>query len=409
MKKIKALTAIGLTAAMLLTACGSQTPDENTAEESSRPVTEENTEGSESTDIAEESAETSPPLAGDTIKIGIYTPLTGASAEVGTNITNNLELAVDEINEAGGICGKPVELVFSDSQNDAKQAVQITQSYIEDESILAIITGGNSTCDLASAPYCQDAGLVLLASMSSNAALTPVGDYIFSIAGRSTAETPAAIKVCTEYYGDTKLAVFYENSEWGVGVNDLALEVAGDYGAEIVDSEQFSADETDYSAILSKARNAGTEAIIIVSQYAAAGNIVNQIKDMGWDVDIAGTPAVANKNFADLVGENGNGVVCFASMAFSDSYPRSMEYYDKFYGRYNVAPTNHAAAYEALTLLAQAANTCGDNLSRETLRDAIASVKDFQGLNGDFSIEEDGNITRNYPFVELKDGAWIYQ
>lgn len=395
------ITALGMAAVMLLGGCGSSDGETTTAPQ---------TEGVQSEEAGtEEAAQSGVTYDGDTVKIGVYTPLTGASAEVGNNIQNNINLALDEINAAGGIAGKPVELVIEDSQNDAKQAVQIAQTFIEDEDILAIITGGNSTCDLAAAPYCQDAGLVLLAAMSSNAALTPTGDYIFSIAGRSTAETPAAIKVCTDYYGDTKLAVFYENSEWGVGVNELALEVAGDYGAEIVASEQFSAEETDFSAILSKAENAGTEAIIIVAQYAAAGNIVNQIAEMGWDVDIAGTPAMANQNFADLVGENGNGVTCFASMAFSDSYPRSMEYYNKFMDRYGVAPTNHAAAYEALTLLAQAANSIDGELTRESLRGAIASVQNFEGLNGDFSIEEDGNITRDYPLVELVDGEWVYK
>lgn len=395
MKKYQLIVAFFLVAAMLLSAC---TAAPAQTSEPSAAANEQTT--------AESAPQTSPVLSGETVKIGVYTPLTGASAEVGNNISNNLNLAVEEINAAGGICGKPVELVFSDSQNDAKQAVQIAQSYIEDESILAILTGGNSTCDLAAAPYCQDAGMVLLAAMSSNAALTPTGDYIFSVAGRSTAETPAAIQICTDYFKDTKIAVFYENSEWGVGVNELAIQVAGDYGAEIVDSEQFSADETDFSAIISKARNAGTEAIILVSQYAAAGLVVNQIRDMGWDVDIAGTPAIANKNFSDIVGENGNGVVCFASMAFAEKYPRSMEYYNKFMDKYGVGPTNHAAAYEALYLLVQAANTCGDDLSRSSLRDAIAAVKDFEGIDGNFSIEEDGNITRNYPLVMLEDGVW---
>ena len=205
MKKYQLIVAFFLVAAMLLSAC---TAAPAQTSEPSAAANEQTT--------AESAPQTSPVLSGETVKIGVYTPLTGASAEVGNNISNNLNLAVEEINAAGGICGKPVELVFSDSQNDAKQAVQIAQSYIEDESILAILTGGNSTCDLAAAPYCQDAGMVLLAAMSSNAALTPTGDYIFSVAGRSTAETPAAIQICTDYFKDTKIAVFYENSEWGV-------------------------------------------------------------------------------------------------------------------------------------------------------------------------------------------------
>ena len=83
-----------------------------------------------------------------------------------------------------------------------------------------------------------------------------------------------------------------------------------------------------------------------------------------------------------------------------------MEYYNKFMDKYGVGPTNHTAAYEALHLLVQAANTCGDDLSRSSLRDAIAAVKDFEGIDGNFSIEEDGNITRNYPLVMLEDGVW---
>jgi branched-chain amino acid transport system substrate-binding protein len=327
---------------------------------------------------------------------------------VGNNTLNNFNIALDEINAAGGINGRKVELVVEDSQNDAKQAVQIAQNFIENEDILCMLTGGNSTCDLATASFCQDAGFVQLSGMASNAKITPTGDYIFSVAGRSTAETPFAVEdLAIGFLKSTKIAVLYENSEWGTGVYQIAKEIVPEAGAEIVAGEQFSADETDYSSVLSKVRNADPEVVLIVSQYAAAGLIVNKIAEMGWDVKIAGTPAMVNQNFLDLVGENGNGVTCFASMAFSKDLPLSMEYYDKYVERYNVEPTNHAACYEALTLVAKAAGTCGDNLTRDTLRDAIAATVDFEGLNGSYSIEEDGNVTRKYHIMECQDGVWV--
>lgn len=371
------------------------------------------TEATTSTETAESettssSVEADPTLSGDTIKIGVSIARTGTAAEVGQNCYNSFEIALDEINAAGGICGKPVELVYEDSQNDATQAVEIAKKFIEDKTFLCTVTGDSSTCNIACASYYEEAKMPVIAGCASNAALTPLGNYIFSVAGRSTDEIPFCIEgVLKGYYDVEKLAVIYANDDWGVGLYDSAEELCALVGIEIVGAESFNVGETDFTSVLSKLRAKESESVLVIAQYAEAGLIVNQIKKMGWDVIISNTGAVVNDDFLKLVGEDGEGLVGYVGMAFVDAYPASMAFYNEYIERYDGrTPTVHSTCYECLKLVAQAANSCGENLSREALRDAIANVKDFEGLTGKFSIEEDGNITRLFHVVEVIDGKW---
>ena len=365
-------------------------------------------ENNASTANGGESTADNPILSGDTIKIGVSIARTGTSAEVGTNCYNSFMIALDEINEAGGINGKPVELIIEDSQNDATQAVEIAKKFIEDESILCTVTGDSSTCNMACANYYEEAHMPLIAGTASNAALTPMGDYIFSVAGRSTDEIPFCIEgVLKGYYNVEKLAVIYANDDWGVGLYDSCVELCEPVGIEIVGAESFNVGETDFSSVLSKLRQTEPDSILVIAQYAEAGLIVNQIRRMGWDVIIANTGAVVNDDFLKLVGDDAEGLVGYVGMAFVDEYPKSMEFYNEYVERYDGrTPTVHSTCYECLHLVAQAANSLGDDLTRENLRDAIANVKDFEGLTGTFSIEEDGNITRLFHVVEVIDGKW---
>lgn len=407
MKKLFALfLVIGMLLALATGCANTQAPAETTTAEQA------STENA-STESAKEEASTTdtsadPAVSGDTIRIGISIARTGTAAEVGTNCYNSFEIALEEINAEGGIMGKPVELVYQDSQNDATQAVEVAKKFIEDKTILATLTGDSSTCNIACANYYEDAKMCLLAGTASNAALTPMGDYIFSVAGRNTDEIPFCIKnVLATQLQVKNLAIIYANDDWGVGLNDSATALCGDAGIEIVGSEQFSVGETDFSSVLSKLRKSEPDALLVIAQYAEGGLILNQVKKMGWDVTVTVTGAVVNDDFLKLCGEDAEGLCGYVGMAFVEAYPASMAFYNKYIEKYNGrTPTVHSTCYEALKLLAYAANSCGENLNRQTLRDAIASVKDFEGLTGPITIEEDGNITRLFHVVEVIDGVW---
>ena len=407
MKKVIRLFAVCLSMVLILAACsnGAGTSSPSSAGTGSTPA--ENP-GSASQTPAADNTDLPPEVSGDTIKIGVSIARTGTAAEVGQNCYNSLMIALDEINAAGGIMGKQVELIIEDSQNDATQAVNIAKRFIENEEVLAVTTGDSSTCNIACANYYEEAEMVLLAGTASNAGLTPLGSYIFSVAGRNTDEIPFCIKsVLKGTLGVENLGIIYANDDWGVGLKDSAQQLCSEAGITISAAEQFSVGETDYSSVLSKIRQTNPQAILVIAQYAEAGLIVNQINGMNWDITVTVTGAVVNDDFLKLVGEDAEGLVGYVGMAFVEAYPESIAFYNEYIERYNGrTPTVHSTCYEALTLLAEAANSLGDNLNRQTLRDALANAKDFQGLTGPITIEEDGNITRLYHVVQCVDGVW---
>ncbi len=399
MKKTLALV-LALAMLLMLAACAASTPAATTDASAA-----ENT----GTTAASEAATEEKPacVSGDTIKIGFSIPRTGNSAELGTNSYNSAMMALEEINAAGGILGKPVELVIEDSQNDAKQAVEIAKRFISDDSILMTLTGDSSTCNIACANYYQEAEMCLLAANASNAALTPMGDYIFSVAGRSTDESPFSINgVIKDYMGVERLAIIYVNSDWGAGLYETEKELCKDAGIEIVAAEQFNEGETDFSSVISKMRKESPDAVLVVAQYAEGGLIVKQIRKSGWDVAITTTGAVVNDDFLSFVGEDAEGICGYAILTFSDAFPASMSFYNEYVSRFDRTPTIHATVYEGLKIIAEAANRCGDNLNRQSIREELAATKDFEGLNGPVTIEQDGNVSRLWQVVKVQDGVW---
>ncbi len=399
MKKL--LSVVLASALVVMTGCGAKpTADNKPAETTAAPA-------SAQTEAAKEASEAAP---ADTtpVRIGVSTPITGSLAENGTGTKVAVEMAVEEINAAGGINGRPIELVIQDSKSDPTQAVQIATMFTEDDTILAEIGDFASGACIAAAPIYEEAGMVQLSPTASNPDFTLQGENMFSIFGKTTDESQFIAKYLLKKYMQAEnVAVVYVNSDWGVEAYSLLGDICGENGINIVAAENFFEGEKDFNAVLTKVRQTNPDAIMLLSSYESSAMLVKQIRQMDWDVNIAVSGLSYSEQFIALGGSSVEGILCEIGFVIDETNPELLDFATKFEEKAGFAPNMMmTCAYDAVNMLAEAMKNCG-TLDRATIRDELAKMEGFVGLTGPKIFNDDRTITqKDYKIVTIENGAW---
>lgn len=343
------------------------------------------------------------------IRIGLSTPITGSFAENGIGTQAAVEMAVEEINAKGGINGRLVELEIQDSKSDATQAAQIATMFTEDSSILAEIGDFASGACIAAAPIYQEAGMVQLSPTASNPDYTLQGDCMFSIFGKTTDEGRfIADYLLKKYMGAQNVGVIYVNSYWGAEAYDILSGCCQDNGVNIVASETFFEGEKDFNAILTKVRQTNPDTVMLMMGYDSGAVAIKQIRQMDWDVKVGISGLAYSEQLIALGGADCEGVLSEIGFVIDETNPEMMAFATEFEKRTGFAPNMMmTCAYDAMNMLAQAIENCGDDVDRASVRDALAALEGFEGLTGPKTFNEDRTITqRNFKIVTIEDGAW---
>lgn len=345
--------------------------------------------------------------AEDTVTLAVVSPVTGDSAEYGIHFNVGAQMAADKINEAGGINGKQVVLKSFDSKNDAKEAAEVARLICQDKTILATIGDFSSTCCMATAPIYEENKTVQISPSAGLIDFPRVGPYNFSTTGVQENDGGFLMnRVINEKMGAKSVAIVYTNNDYGLNMLSYMTQEAEADGVVITDTEAIAAGEKDFTAIVSKMRQTEPEAVSIVGSYNEVANCVKQIRQVGWDVPVAISGSALTDQLVELLGDDVNGIYSNIAFVASDNTPETKEFNEEFTKRANMPPSFHSiSTYDTVMLVCDAAIKCGDNLNRETLKDAIQSYKGFDGLMGPFEFTEDGAVYRGYKVVQYQDGV----
>lgn len=345
----------------------------------------------------------------DTVKLAIACPVTGDSAEYGVHFSIAAQMAAEDINESGGINGRKVEIEIFDSKNDAKEAAEVARLIGQDSSILATIGDFSSTCAMAAAPIYEENKLVQVTPSAGLIDVPQVGDWNFATTGVQSDDGPfLANRVLHETMGVKSYAVVYTNNDFGLNFSSYMNQEAEAAGITVTDSEAIASGEKDFTAIVSKMRQTNPEAVVIVATYNEVANCVKQIRQVGWDVPIVISGSSLTAQLVELLGDDVNGIYSNISFVPSDEDPTTSEFNKEFTERANLAPSFHSVCtYDTVTLVCLAARNCGDNLTRETLRDALAAYTGFEGLMGPIEWTEEGACRRGYKVVQYQNGELV--
>lgn len=345
--------------------------------------------------------------AEDTVTLAVVSPVTGDSAEYGIHFNVGAQMAADKINEAGGINGKQVVLKSFDSKNDAKEAAEVARLICQDKTILATIGDFSSTCCMATAPIYEENKAVQISPSAGLIDFPRVGPYNFSTTGVQENDGGFLMnRVINEKMGAKSVAIVYTNNDYGLNMLSYMTQEAEADGVVITDTEAIASGEKDFTAIVSKMRQTEPEAVAIMGSYNEVANCVKQIRQVGWDVPVAISGSALTDQLVELLGDDVNGIYSNIAFVASDNTPETKEFNEEFTKRANMPPSFHSiSTYDTVMLVCDAAIKCGDNLNRETLKDAIQSYKGFDGLMGPFEFTEDGAVYRGYKVVQYQDGV----
>ena len=343
----------------------------------------------------------------DVVKIGLSAPLTGDWAEYGNDFKRSVTMVIDRVNRMGGIHGKQVELVVSDSRGDPKESVLIAEKFVADPDIIAEIGDFSSSSCMAAAPIYEKADMTQLSPTSSHMDFTKKGRNMFRVVATQGYEGPYNARWAVKDLGKKRLATIYINNDWGVDANKYFTEEARKLGAEIVAEEAFVPGEKDFTAILTKLKGLKPDLIYLPTFYADAAAILNQAKRMRFHPVVMANSSLFSQKTIELGGKAVEGIMIPANYFSADPRPAAQEFTREYQALYGAEPNQFAAlAYDAANLMVAALHKAGvDN--RSAVRDALISLKGFQGATGSISYANGRDPEKDLVRITIKDGQWV--
>lgn len=332
--------------------------------------------------------------AADTIKLGIVAPMSGPNARYGAFSMHGAELAVKDINAAGGIDGKKIELFNADSQGTPVEGVSATRRLIDQDGVDFIIGDVSSSVTLAMQPVAEDAGVLLLNAASSNPKITyqsGVGGFKWTYRNYPTDENRALIvaKYAAEQRGFTKFAVLSVDSDYGRSAITFTKKYLPQFKGQILSEDYYKEGETDFRSVLAKIRDEGAQAIIYYGLADTSPILGRQLLEMGLagkitligngEFNTAKTIASAPKAF--------EGAVEAAAWLPAWDSPASKAFVEEFTKAYSDAPNNHAYVHwDTVNLLAAAIKQAG-SADKDKVRAALSKIS-YKSPVGDVTFDD---------------------
>ena len=336
------------------------------------------------------------------IELGVIGPFTGPVATYGRDLSNGLVLAVDEINASGGIGGRKITLLMGDDRASPKEAASLTQSYVSNPKVLAMIGGVTSTATFGAVPVAQKGKLPFLITLASHPDLTKEGDYIFRNSITMEQEGPALGRLVTTCLGAKSIAMMYINNDLGVSMTKEFKKALAQDGVKVLAEESYDPGENiDYSAKLAKMKAANADVIWFGSQSNDLALILKQAQR----VNLGDKPLLASSNanavgLTDVAGAAANNVYLHAPFTTATPDPKVRAFTAKFEQKYKVTPGPVSAqAYEGMYILAQEIQRGG--FKRDGLQKALLTMKPYQGLGSMISFDPKTRETKGKVYTPL--------
>ena len=351
-----------------------------------------------------------PAFSQDTIKIGEFGSLTGDNASFGTSQNEGVQMAVEEINNAGGVLGKKIDLTVEDNQTKQGQTTTIVRKLISQDHVVALVGEVASSKTLEAAPIAQEAKIPLIATAATNPKVTQVGDYIFRVCFIDDFQAVVIARFVLENLHKTKVAFMTDvKQDYSVGLTQFAKDYLLKNGGQVVKQQSYSSGDKDFRAQLTDIKSADPDVIIITGYYPEASLIVRQGRQLGIKAVFAGGDGWDGSSLIPVGGKAIEGAYFSNHFSTEDKSPAVQEFVTKYKKKYNNKTPDAFAAlgYDAVNLLADAIKRAGGTDS-EKLRDAIANTKDFPGVTGKITINPERNANKSAVIITIKDGALHY-
>jgi len=342
----------------------------------------------------------------DDIVVGHFASLTGQNATFGQSTDNGIKLAIEEQNAAGGINEKKIRLVTIDDAGKASEASIAVTRLINDEGAKAILGEVASGLSLVGGPIAQEAGVPMISPSSTNPEVTRAGDMVFRVCFLDTFQGYVAAKFAQDNLKATKAAILYDQAEpYSTGLAADFKKTFVEKGGSIVLEQAYTGGNLEVSAQLQSIKGSGAEVIFLPGYYGAVGTIIRQAREAGITAPFLGGDGWDSAELAKIAGPAINGNYYVNHYSHEEERPEVQSFVKKYKEKYGEVPDGLAAlGYDAARVLFDAMARA-PSLDGKELRDAIAATKDFKGVTGTFSIDENRDAKKSAVILVYKDGA----
>ena len=345
------------------------------------------------------------------IKIGYFGDLTGPTFNFGQSAINGVLMAASEINQAGGINGRRIDVVIDDDKGSPEEAARLTAQLIDQDKVVAIIAGGTSGNSRAAAPKAQASHIPFISPSSTDPAVTQTGNYIFRACFVDTFQGEVMADFAINTLKAKKAAILFDfNSAYSKGLTDYFKLSFAKLGGSIATEQTYTQGDADFKGQLSTIRSAEPDVIYIPGYYGDVALIAKQARMIGLAQPLLGGDGWDAPELWQIGGDALNGAYISTHYSVDDPSPAIQQFVEQYKQRYsNLLPDAHAAlAYDAARLLFDAIARTGST-DGDKLRDALAQMKNFAGVTGVISMDPDRNAVKPAVVLKLQDLKSIYQ
>ncbi len=334
---------------------------------------------------------------GDTIKIGFLGAKTGGHADFGIKTLAGMKMAVEDINNAGGVLGKKLEIVEEDHGSKLTEGANVTQKLIQSDKVVAIVGDPTTGITKLAAPIAESNKVVLLSAGA-------VGDYVVSDEQGNLREyvyrntlldavaAPAVVKYLKEEMGWNKVALITSiNNDYSVGLSKIFKKALIDNGVEIVAEESVQDGDQNFSAQVTSIKPKKPDGIIFTGYYTEGGLIMKEVRKQGMDIKMAGGDGLLGSTLWEMGGDavNGSMVYCGFEADPENATGKTKEFIERYSAANNGELPNMfvAQGYDAVMMLADAMKAAG-SADPSVFKEEIKKLKNWQGVSGTITIQD---------------------
>lgn len=342
----------------------------------------------------------------DEILIGAYLSLTGTTAAFGTSSSNGIQMAVDEVNVAGGVLGKKIHLITEDTQSKPEEAALVATKLITRDKVVALLGEIASSRSLAAAPIAQEHKIPMVTPGSTNPEVTKKGDYIFRVCFIDPFQGEVMARFAYESLGARRVVIIKDvKNDYSIGLAQFFTETFTKLGGQVVGEQAYSEGDADFLAQLTAIKGLNPEIVVVPGYYQESALMVKQARGLNMTMPFLGGDGWDASEILEVGGAAMNGTYFTNHYAADDTSAIVQDFVRTYKARFdNKIPDAMAVlGYDAARILFDAISRAGSD-DPTKIRDALATTKDFPGVSGTTTIDAQRNARKAIVIVKIQDG-----
>ena len=348
------------------------------------------------------------PAAAQELVIGVIAPLTGGKAEQGAQFKEGAELAVADLNKAGGVLGRQIRLEILDDEGLPKNAVAAAQKLAATRGVVGVIGPSSTASSKAALPILERARIVAISPSASTASLVTEHKYMFLMSPAIPFYGPLVPRFGQQELGAKRIAIIKVKDDWGLGVSKATADYARANGMTVVAEVEYAQGDRDFKTHVTAVKDKNPDLIVLNTHYTEGAIITKQARELGITAPIVAQGTNVYPQYVEIAGQAAEGAYGWVDFLASLNDPGVKRAVAKFQAAYGKPPLNyHITSYDGVLVIADAVKKVGNAEDREAIARTVGQLRDFPGLVGKVSYDAQRLPVRELFWTTVKDGKWV--